>query len=683
MEKKSEDSKNHKENDKENVESKKIKNKEEKKKIKEEIKLIKEKKKNEKKKEEKNKNEIAQKKVDYYESNAKIIRKNKGKPIYEDDSKINKLITSALPYINNAPHLGTLVGCVLSADVFARFSRLLGENVLFICGTDEYGTATETKAIQEKCSPKEICDKYYAIHSEVYEWFDCDFDIFGRTSTIDHSKMTQKIFLELKKNGFIVKKEIEQFKCPNCDIVLADRYIYGTCYHQGCGYKEARGDQCDKCGKLCNAEELIDSKCKTCNTPPIKIKSFHYFLKLPELEKELKEWINKTSVEGNWSVNSIRIANNFLSEGLKERCITRDLKWGVEVPSDDENMKNKVFYVWFDAPIGYLSITSNFLGEDNWKKWWMNPQHVKLYQFMGKDNVPFHTVMFPATMLGTRENYTMLYHLSSTEYLNYEGTKFSKSRGIGVFGDMAKTTGIPPEVWRYYLLAIRPESGDSDFKWDDFAAKNNNELLTNLGNLINRILIFTEKNFNSKIPKFYEKEIDKEDIEFLKNLIQKYKRYLNAMENIQIKESLKTFMEISSLGNGYFQNREPWTLVKKNSEKFNFAKAETLFYILCSFIRFIGALAEPFMPSLSAKLYEILNIKYEGNSCILLKLINDYIIKEKEKDYLFLINLKLIEEGHTINHSKPLFRKITEEEIKFFKIKFNGEQQNLIINNEK
>ena len=662
----------------EKAESKKDKiKKENKKKNKEELKQKKEHIKIDKKKQDKQKNEYL-KKVEYYESNAKIVRPNKGKPIYEDDIKINKLITSALPYINNAPHLGTLVGCVLSADVFARFSRLLGDNVLFVCGTDEYGTATETKAIQEKCTPKEICDKYYALHSEVYEWFDCDFDVFGRTSTPAHKKMTQKIFLELKTNGFIEKKEIEQFKCPKCDIVLADRYIYGTCYHPGCGYNEARGDQCDKCGKLCNPEELINSKCKTCNTPPIKIKSFHYFLQLPKLENELKEWINKTSIEGKWSINSIRIANSFLSEGLKERCITRDLKWGVPVPSDDPDMKNKVFYVWFDAPIGYLSITSNFVGEDNWKNWWMNPNHVKLYQFMGKDNVPFHTVMFPSTIIGTRQNYTMLYHLSGTEYLNYEGIKFSKSRGIGVFGDMAKTTGIPSEVWRYYLLAVRPENGDTDFKWDDFAAKNNNELLTNLGNLINRILSFTEKNFSSKIPKFYEKEIDNEDYEFLKELTKKYKNYLNAMNNIQIKESLKIFMEISSLGNGYFQNKEPWVLVKKNSEKFNFEKAESIFYILCCFIRFIGLLSEPFMPSLSAKIYEILNIKYEGNNCILLKIINDYIEKEKEKEYLFLINVNLIEEGHSINHSKPLFKKITEEEVKRFKIKFNGSQKTSI-----
>ena len=629
--------------------------------------------------EEKLKKENHQKSVEYYESKAKIIRPNKGMPVYEDNSKINKLITSALPYINNAPHLGTLVGCVLSADVFARFSRLLGENVLYICGTDEYGTATETKAIQEKCSPKDICDKYYALHSDVYEWFDCDFDYFGRTSTQNHTKITQKIFFELQKNGFIDKKEIEQFKCPKCDIVLADRYIYGTCYHPGCGYNEARGDQCDKCGKLCNPEELINSKCRTCDTQPIKMESFHYFLKLPELESELKEWINKTSIEGSWSSNSLKIAKNFMSEGLKERCITRDLKWGVPVPSEDPDMKNKVFYVWFDAPIGYLSITCNFLGEENWKQWWMNPEHVKLYQFMGKDNVPFHTIMFPSTILGTRENYTMLFHLSGTEYLNYEGVKFSKSRGIGVFGDMAKTTGICPEVWRYYLLSIRPENGDTDFKWDDFAARNNNELLTNLGNLINRILIFTEKNFNSKIPKYYEKEIDKEDIEFCKELLNKYKRYLYAMKSIQIKESLKIFMEISSLGNGYFQNKEPWTLVKKNSDKFNFAKAETIFYILCSFIRFLGVLAEPFMPSLSAKIYEILNIKYEGKNCILLKIINDYIEKENEQGFTFLFKVGLIEEGHLINHSKPLFRKITDEEIKLFKEKYNGSQEVITI----
>ena len=618
-----------------------------------------------KKKERKNK-------VDYYESKAELIRPNKNKPVLVENSKNNILITSALPYVNNVPHLGNIIGCVLSADVFARFMRLMGENVLYVCGTDEYGTATETTAIKEKCTPQELCDKYHSIHKKIYEWFNIDFDYFGRTTTELHSQITQEIFLSLQKNDCIKKIQIEQFRCNKCNIVLSDRFVYGTCYHGDCKYEQARGDQCDKCGKLCNALELINPKCKMCGQSPEKFKSYHYFLNLPGVEEKLRAWIDKTSVEGNWTQNSRAITRGFINEGIKERCITRDLKWGVKVPGDDPDMKEKVFYVWFDAPIGYISITANFVGKDNWRKWWQNPENVKLYQFMGKDNVTFHTVIFPSTLIGTKENWTLMHHLSTTEYLNYEKTKFSKSNSVGVFGDHAESTGIPSEVWRYYLISNRPETSDTDFKWDDFVAKNNNELLANLGNLVNRVLIFTEKNFNGKIPKYHEDKIDDTDKEFFNNILNKFKNYIKAMKNVEIREGIKIFMEISSLGNAYLQTNQPWNLLKQKYEKYDPLKAETIFYILNAFIRFLGALAEPFIPSFSAKLYEILNIKYEGDSLKLLGIINEFIEKNPNDAIFFLQKIKLIEEGHAINKAKPLFKEITQEETNAFKERFKG-----------
>ena len=618
-----------------------------------------------KKKERKNK-------VDYYESKAELIRPNKNKPILVENSKNNILITSALPYVNNVPHLGNIIGCVLSADVFARFMRLMGENVLYVCGTDEYGTATETTAIKEKCTPQELCDKYHSIHKKIYEWFNIDFDYFGRTTTELHSQITQEIFLSLQKNDCIKKIQIEQFRCNKCNIVLSDRFVYGTCYHGDCKYEQARGDQCDKCGKLCNALELINPRCKMCGQSPEKFKSYHYFLNLPGVEEKLRAWIDKTSVEGNWTQNSRAITRGFINEGIKERCITRDLKWGVKVPGDDPDMKEKVFYVWFDAPIGYISITANFVGKDNWRKWWQNPENVKLYQFMGKDNVTFHTVIFPSTLIGTKENWTLMHHLSTTEYLNYEKTKFSKSNSVGVFGDHAESTGIPSEVWRYYLISNRPETSDTDFKWDDFVAKNNNELLANLGNLVNRVLIFTEKNFNGKIPKYHEDKIDDTDKEFFNNILNKFKNYIKAMKNVEIREGIKIFMEISSLGNAYLQTNQPWNLLKQKYEKYDPLKAETIFYILNAFIRFLGALAEPFIPSFSAKLYEILNIKYEGDSLKLLGIINEFIEKNPNDAIFFLQKIKLIEEGHAINKAKPLFKEITQEETNAFKERFKG-----------
>ena len=622
------------------------------------------------KKEEENQNKN---KRDYYESNAKLVRPNKGKAILEDDSKENILVTSALPYVNNVPHLGNIIGCVLSADVFARFMRLMGKNTLYICGTDEYGTATETKALEKKCTPKELCDKYHEIHKKIYEWFDIDFDIFGRTSEPLHTTITQEIFLQLQKNNCIEKKEIEQFRCNKCNLTLSDRFVYGTCYHGDCGYEQARGDQCDKCGKLCNALELINPKCKMCNSTPERFKSFHYFLNLPSVEGDLRKWIDKASKEGNWTQSSIAITTGFVNEGIKERCITRDLKWGIPVPGDDPDMKNKVFYVWFDAPIGYISITGCLVG-DNWKKWWQNPEHVKLYQFMGKDNVTFHTVIFPSTLIGTKQNWTLLHHLSTTEYLNYEKTKFSKTNGIGVFGNDAESTGLPSEVWRYYLLANRPETSDTDFKWDDFIARNNNELLANLGNLVNRILSFTEKNFKGKIPPFHEEKLEDLDKKFLKDVLTKFKEYINVMKEAGIKEGVKIFMEISSLGNGYLQVSQPWTLVKKKDPKYDLAKAESIFFILNAFLRLLGALAEPFMPSFSAKLYEIMNLKYEGNELKILGIINEFLEKNPNDEVGFLTKTNLMKEGQNINAPKPLFREISQQEMEAFKERFKGKQ---------
>jgi methionyl-tRNA synthetase len=322
------------------------------------------------------------------------------KPVLPVEGAQNILITSALPYVNNTPHLGNIIGCVLSADVYARYCRLSGRNTLYLCGTDEYGTATETKAIEEGISCQELCDKYNKLHDEIYKWFEIDFDIFGRTTTERHTKISQEIFKLVNSNGYFFTEGVNQLFCPKCERFLADRYVFGTC--PSCGFIDARGDQCDGCGKLLNATELVNPRCKMDGNTPIEKESNHIFLDLPKLSEKVESFVNKSSVEGNWSNNSIAITNSWLNEGLKPRCITRDLKWGTPVPLDDEVMKGKVLYVWFDAPIGYFSITANYT--DEWEKWWKSPDKVKLYQFMGKDNVPFHTVIFPASLVNRYYN---------------------------------------------------------------------------------------------------------------------------------------------------------------------------------------------------------------------------------------------------------------------------------------
>eukprot|EP00798_Chlamydomonas_sp_ICE-L_P027669 gene27669-7310_t len=472
----------------------------------------------------------------------------------------NILITSALPYVNNVPHLGNIIGCVLSADCYARFCRARGHNCIYVCGTDEYGTATETKALEEGLTPAQICDKYHAIHAGIYDWFDIDFDKFGRTPSRAQTKICQSVFWDLEKKGNLVEQGMEQLYSEAAGKFLADRFVSGTC--PKCKYDDARGDQCDSCGNLLNPTELINPKCKLTGTTPVKRTTRHVFLNLPKLTPKLQEYITNTSQQGGWSSNCVQVTNAWMRDGLKNRCITRDLKWGTPVPMD--GYTEKVFYVWFDAPIGYMSITANYTPE--WEKWWKNPEDVEMVQFMGKDNVPFHTVIFPATLLGTEDNWTMMKNISVTEYLNYEGGKFSKSRGTGVFGNDAKETGIPVEVWRYYLLSNRPEQADTDFKWSDLVAKNNSELMANLGNFINRALMFVSKFFDGIVPTATSSGADL--VADLGKLVgQKVTDYVACMEKIKLKEGIRLAMAVSADGNKFFQDSQPWVAVKADKDK--------------------------------------------------------------------------------------------------------------------
>lgn len=428
----------------------------------------------------------------------RIVRSNKGQQIPISADKKNVLITAALPYVNNEPHLGNLIGAILSADVYARFARQTGKQTLYICGTDEYGTATETKALLEKKTPKEICDHFSALHRQIYQNFDIDFDYFGRTSTEKHSQIVQEIFGKAFDNGFIKEDTLNQLYCNKCARFLADRFLVGVCPNPLCQFEGASGDQCDKCQKTYEATELLHPKCFVCKGDVTHQSSKHLFFDLEKVSPELHKFVEETSnVKGVWTANSNSITQSWFKQGLRPRCITRDLKWGVQVPK--EGFENKCFYVWFDAPIGYISITANFT--DQWREWWQN-SNVDLYQFMGKDNVPFHTILFPGVLLATRQEWTLLKNISTTEYLNYEDSKFSKRHGIGIFGGDIPQMPFPVEFWRYYLLSIRPEGGDTQFKWADFSSRINNDLCNNFGNLCHRLLSFIYKKYDKKVPEF-------------------------------------------------------------------------------------------------------------------------------------------------------------------------------------
>ncbi|KAI5654099.1 hypothetical protein M9H77_31286 [Catharanthus roseus] len=573
--------------------------------------------------------------------------------------KRNVLITSALPYVNNVPHLGNIIGCVLSADAFARYCRLRGYNTIYICGTDEYGTATETKAMEENCSPQEICDKYHAIHKQIYDWFDISFDKFGRTSTPQQTEVCQAIFKKVLENNWLSENTMQQLYCDTCQRFLADRFVEGNCPTPGCNYDSARGDQCEKCGKLLNPTDLLEPRCKVCRNSPHIRDTNHLFLELPLLREKLEEYINHMSMAGGWSQNAIQATHAWLREGLKPRCITRDLKWGVPVPH--EKYKEKVFYVWFDAPIGYVSITSCYTSE--WEKWWKNPENVELFQFMGKDNVPFHTVMFPSTLLGTGENWTLMKTISVTEYLNYEAGKFSKSKGIGVFGNDAKDTNIPVEVWRYYLLTNRPEVSDTLFTWVDLQAKLNSELLANLGNFVNRVLSFIAKDpavgYGSIIPDAEDAESHPSTKALGEKVGSYVEQYVEAMEKVKLKQGLKIAMAISGEGNGYLQDSQFWKLFKENR-----SLCSVVMRTSAGLVYILACLLEPFMPSFTVEVLKQLNLP---QSQISLSDENADVERARRP-------WGMLPAGHRIGTPAPLFKELKDEEVEFYREKFAGSQ---------
>lgn len=611
--------------------------------------------------------------------------------------KRNILVTSAFPYVNNVPHLGNIVGSVLSGDVFARYCRLRDYETFHVGGTDEYGTATETKALEEKKTPKQICDEYHKIHADIYQWFNIYFDEFGRTTNDQQTKLAQELFLKLEKNNYLFQEVIEQLFCEACQRFLADRFVEGTCPY--CTYEDARGDQCDKCGKLINAIDLKEPKCKLCKGTPVVRESKHFFFDLSKVQTQLKAWfddvisrsapapkplqptagdLSATKLKSNekdkladnnnqeqqeqeyikhhlsredthWTNTARAITDSWLRDGLKPRCITRDLKWGTPVPF--EGCENKVFYVWFDAPIGYLSISAKHTAE--WEKWWKGEEaqkQVELYQFMAKDNVPFHGIMFPATLIATGEPWVKVKGLSSTDYLNYENTKFSKSRGTGIFGNDVKETGIPADVYRFYLMYIRPEGQDSSFSWEDFREKTNGELLNNFGNFINRAVSFVDKNFEGKLD-YYEP--NEEDEKYLSEVGQNLIAYEERMERVHLRDGLKPILAISRLGNQLLQNNAPWNLLKTKTESDN-RRAQTVMHLALNTVAILSLLVSPYMPDISKRIKEQL------------ALVDCEHLVDITNSMPLLIPIK-----HQIGKPALLFKRIEMDQVKEFRKKFN------------
>jgi len=512
-----------------------------------------------------------------------------------------------------------------------------------VCGTDEYGTATETKALEEKVTPRELCDRFHAIHRDIYAWFEIAFDTFGRTSTPEHTEVTQSIFLDLEKNGYITSQTMEQLYCDTCGRFLADRYVRGTCPH--CGYEGARGDQCEMCGKLLDPMELINPQCVTCGGTPHPKSTTHLYIDLPAILPKLESWMKEASVKGFWANNAVQMTQAWIRDGLHPRAITRDLKWGIPVPK--KGFENKVFYVWFDAPIGYISMTAKLAKEQgfDWKSWWQNSEDVELFQFIGKDNIPFHTVIFPSSLLGSGSPWTMLHHMSSTEYLNYEAGKFSKSKGIGVFGTDAVETGIPADVWRFYIFWNRPETSDYTFTWADFEEKVNGELIGNLGNLVNRTLTFVSRYYNGVIPEGAADEA------FWKEVIEREQRVTQLFERADLRDALREIFGIADIANKRFQDEEPWKARNENPPK-----AASLLKDLCYVLKDLAILMHPYMPKSAERLAAFFGLSVG-------------------KDALTWKDLGL--NGMLANVQKPevLFQKLEHEAIVSLRERYSGSQK--------
>jgi methionyl-tRNA synthetase len=553
------------------------------------------------------------------------------------------LITSALPYVNNIPHLGNIV-CILSADVYAKFQKLQNNEVLSIVGTDEHGTTSEIKAMQEGSTPKDVADKYFKIHKEIYEWFNTDFDIIGRSSSANNAQISQHIYTKLKENGYIIQKTTEQYYDPIKNTFLADRFVKGNCPH--CNYDDARGDQCDKCGKLLEPDQLINPKSSISDAIPIKKQTTHAYVDLAKLKPKLEKFVSEK--QQNWSKNAQSITKSWLDKELEPRAITRDLKWGIKVP----DMQDKVFYSWFDAPIAYIGIA---MERDDWKEWWMpnqNSEPVTLVQFMGKDNTQFHTVLFPAFLLGTHENYTLLDKVSVNEYLNYEGGKFSKSRNLGVFGDDVQKLHIHPDAFRYYIMAIRPEDEDVDFFWDDFANRLNKEYIANFANLLNRTLTLTQKFFPNKQLQITTQELNVD-----------FTQVRESYEQMRFRETIKNILTISKQANQYMQEKEPWKTISTNP-----TEAENTLANILPVLRDLAIALYPITPQLSIDALTQL-------SCIPQNTQNDKFHNVNKIYKLISWDLIGTKFTHIPNQPKPLIQKLEDEQITNIKKQFREKNQ--------
>ena len=534
------------------------------------------------------------------------------------------MVTSAWPYINYVPHLGNLLP-ILSADVIARYYKLRGEDVLFVSGSDEHGTPIEVEAIRRKISPKELTDRNHALVSSLFEKWGISFDNYTRTESEVHKQFVRDLFLKIEKNGYLFKEDTELPYCTKCERFLPDRFVEGKCPY--CTYERARGDQCEQCGRLLDPVRLIEPRCAICGTKPEIRRETHWYFDMSRFTEQLMEYIKNNQ---HLPDNARNFSLNLLKEGLKPRPITRDNKWGIPAPF--KGSEGKTIYVWFEAVLGYVSATIEYFkrqkNSERWKEYWFDKDAKTLF-FIGKDNIPFHTLIFPALLLATHEGYNLPWNVCTNEWLIFEGQKSSKSQRIGVWIDEALEM-FPADYWRYTLISIRPEIRDSSFTWEIFLEKVNGDLNDTLGNFIHRSLKFINNFYGDMIPE--PSGFDELDNKILHKISETYDKMTNAFEGCQLQLAIHELLELGREGNRYLNEKQPWKMVKTNVQA-----TANVFYVAAQIVKALSVLMEPFLPFTAERLRGLLNLPK----------------KVRWEDAV-----KPLPVGHKIKKAEPLFFKI-------------------------
>ena len=553
-------------------------------------------------------------------------------------------ITAALPYANGPIHIGHLAGAYIPADIYSRYLRLKGKDIVFVCGSDEHGAAIPIRAKKEGISPQKIIDKYHTIIKDSFEEFGISFDNYSRTSSKTHHKMASDFFNDLNKKNIFIEKESEQLYDLKENQFLADRYVEGEC--PKCNFDGAYGDQCESCGSSLNATDLINPKSKLSGNKPSLKKTKHWFLPLNNFEEFLNKWFLKEKKE-DWKANVFGQVKSWIKEGLKPRAITRDLDWGIPVPIKEA--AGKVLYVWFDAPIGYISSTIEWAEKEkiDWKPYWQDSE-TELVHFIGKDNIVFHCIIFPS-ILKASGKYILPTNVPANEFLNLEGKKISTSKNWAIWlHEYMKDFPEMQDALRYVLTANAPENKDNDFTWKDFQAKNNNELVAIFGNFINRVVVLTQKYYDGKTPS--SQILNEKEKDLIDQVYSYPKKIGESIEKYKFREAINTMIDLARLGNKYLADEEPWKVIKtENSEK-----VKTIMNISIQICGVLSLVCEPFLPNTSTKLkkqFNIQNIEW------------DSIIKSNPVI------------SNEVKQSNLIFRKIEDEEIIFQLEKLNDSKK--------